>query len=109
MLWQKESSESGFYVDHSTNIQSTDNYRLNPKKNNVIAVQARMMGNRKFLQKDYKGAMVMYNQSIRYAENESENLCLAYGNRSSCFFTYSCTIDVWCISNWLKGLIIPNI
>lgn len=59
--------------------------KLKRKKWNAAALAARMTGNEKCKDGDFHGAMAKYNQSICFAENGSEYLSLAYGNRSSCF------------------------
>lgn len=100
MLWQKEfNSSQSLYVDLFENKKhSTDNFVFTSKKSSVVAVQARLEGNQQYSQKDFNGAMFMYNRSIRFAENDSENLALAYGNRSSCFYGLQnfdkCLVDI---------------
>lgn len=86
MLWQKD-FKTGNYVDLSKNvIYSTDSIRFNSKKSMTLSLHSRTVGNEKYSRKDFEGAMQLYNESICYAENDSEYLSLAYANRSSCFF-----------------------
>lgn len=42
--------------------------------------------NRFYIQKKFYDALLKYNESLCFAEAESENLGLAYANRSACFF-----------------------
>lgn len=97
MLWQKETN-GDLYIDLFEEEYPILLCRLKRKKSNANALGARMIGNEKFKDGDYYGAMAEYNQSICFAENGSEYLSLAYGNRSSCFeklkmFSF-CLIDI---------------
>lgn len=100
MLWQKESNTDGaLYVDL---LRNTDyplaESRLHRKKNSAHSLRTRTEGNRKFAQNDIEGAMELYNQSISFAEKDSEHLALAYANRSSCFLRLQmyerCLVDI---------------
>ena len=51
------------------------------KKCNRTAVQIREAGNRLFLEKKYDEALEKYNESICYAEFNSEHLGMGYANR----------------------------
>ncbi|KAG4072492.1 hypothetical protein HA402_005264 [Bradysia odoriphaga] len=85
MLWQKEKG-SNLYSDLFENmIRPTQLVRLKRNKSNADSLTARLIGNEKFKEGDFRGAMDKYNQSICLAENGSEYLSIAYGNRSSCF------------------------
>lgn len=55
------------------------------KKNNVISEQIRKKGNESFYQKDYFDALSKYNEALRYAEINSKELGLCYGNRSAVY------------------------
>lgn len=98
MLWEKEIN-CDLYIDLFENIDYPLHLgRLKRKKSNADALVARMAGNEKFKDGDFHGAMAKYNQSICFAENGSEYLSIAYGNRSSCFeklkmFSF-CLIDI---------------
>lgn len=90
MLWQQELS-STLYVDILENISyTTDFASLNCKKNNNASKLARTIGNQKYSEGDYYGAMVLYNKGVCYAENGSEYLSLCYCNRSMCFLKLEC-------------------
>lgn len=98
MLWQKESN-GVLYIDLFENlIHPLHLKQLKRKKNNENALAARMAGNEKFKNSDFYGAMNDYNQSVCLAENGSQCLSLAYGNRSSCFeklkMFSKCLIDI---------------
>lgn len=49
------------------------------------ASQFRMAGNKAFSRKDYQGALIYYTESVAVAPADSEELALAYGNRSAVF------------------------
>lgn len=85
MLWEQEMN-GDLYVDLLENLKYPIRLcRLKRKKCNADALAARMAGNEKFKNGDFHGAMDKYNQSICFAENGSEYLSIAYGNRSCCF------------------------
>lgn len=100
MLWEKESNTSdALYIDLLKNVNhSLENFRLNRKKSNALSLRTRTDGNRKYSENDVDGAMEMYNQSICFAENDSEHLSLGYANRSSCFLKLRmydrCLVDI---------------
>lgn len=58
---------------------------MEPTKSNRIATEFRVTGNQKFKNNSWRAAMELYNQSLLFAENDSENVSLAYANRSACF------------------------
>lgn len=100
MLWQKESNSDGaVFVDllQSTKF-SLGNFRLNRKKDNAASLRARTEGNQKLSENDLTGAMELYNKSVCFAENGSENLSLAYANRAYCFMKLKlyeqCLVDI---------------
>lgn len=98
MLWQKEIN-CDLFINIFENVDSLINFvRLKREKSNADALAARMAGNEKFKEGDFVGAMADYNKSICLAQNGSEYLSIAYGNRSSCFeklkkFSF-CLIDI---------------
>ncbi|XP_037028896.1 SET and MYND domain-containing protein DDB_G0273589-like [Bradysia coprophila] len=100
MLWQKESDADGAaYIDLLQNTKlPLGKFRLNRIKNNVQSIHARTEGNRKYGQNDFTGAMELYNESICFAEKGSEQLSLAYANRSTCFLRLQlydrCLVDI---------------
>lgn len=87
MLWEKESNQSdALYVDLLRKLQfSMGSFRIHPKKDNILSKCARSDGNKKITAGDFKSAMKLYNESIRFAE-DSEHLSLSYANRSFCCF-----------------------
>lgn len=59
---------------------------MNPKrKNNVRSDQIRQKGNNAFAKGDYFDAFIFYNEALRYAEAESEQLGTCFANRSAVF------------------------
>lgn len=85
MLWTKE-SDSSVYLELLKNKHFAIEFLpLNSKKNNKLSASVRSQGNHQYSRNDIKGALVLYNKSICFAEINSENSSLAYGNRSMCF------------------------
>lgn len=94
-LWKSSNSEAGLqYVDLFERIEngkfaSDTKYTLlnSPlSKSNEQAIELRNRGNEQFYLKNVHKAMDCYNQSVCFAEIDSENVALAYANRSVCFF-----------------------
>lgn len=50
-------------------------------KCNKKAAEVRQEGNRLYLDKDYKAALEKYNESLCWAERDSEHLGIGYANR----------------------------
>lgn len=110
MLWEKESKKDGFYVDvfALNGGRAVLNEALRPlrcesktatfTKNDAISLQRRKQGNERFGASGWNEAMEIYNASLRYAENGSPNISLAYANRSACFLKMKryneCLIDI---------------
>ncbi|XP_031623121.1 SET and MYND domain-containing protein 4-like [Contarinia nasturtii] len=110
ILWKKCTSEkSDIYIDlfkmkhhviHLSPIES----RLEkaesamPLKDNRVAKEYREEGKELFAQKKYPNAMKKFNKSLKLAENETEEVGIAYANRSSCFFHMNmlaeCMVDL---------------
>lgn len=97
-LWCKEQApndnvfvEIGSTGSHDLALNAT-------RKNNVIADKLRDEGNKFTAKQKYHEAMAYYNGSISYAENDTESLAFAIGNRSNCFFKLNrfneCLIDI---------------
>lgn len=114
MLWMRE-IDSSLYIDLLNNKKySVDFLPLNSKKNNGLSELARLQGNQKYSHNDVKVATVLYNKSICFAEMDSENLSLAYANRSMCLLKMNlyceCFADIrlaeWknCLESTLKKL-----
>lgn len=111
MLWKKD--PSGMYTDIFANVKPSSievlpgisgiefNIMLGVQENkkcNEKSTKLRKLGNEKKDMKDWFGAMTYYNRSLRFAENNTENLGLAYANRSICFLQMKmydkCLIDI---------------
>lgn len=54
-------------------------------KSNVISDKIRIDGNKRFVKGEYFEALENYNEAIRFAETNSKQLGLGYGNRSAAF------------------------
>lgn len=108
-LWNKESN--GLYVDifhgYNPNWLNSEHqainvhiqlYKITWQKDDTVAIEKRNMGNLFFAKKIFLKAMQCYNESLCFAENGSEHIAFAYGNRSSCFFHFQmyekCIIDI---------------
>ncbi len=67
-------------------------------KDDAYALKLRKEGNKLFTNKKWDQAMDKYNRSLCYAENDSENIALAYANRSSCYIYMKlydkCLVDI---------------
>lgn len=100
MLWQKETNGNNvLYIDLIKNVQfPLHNRNTHRKKNNDISVRLRKEGNEKYCKMDYEGAWIKYNESVCFAENNSDNLSLAFANRSQCFLKlkmhHRCLVDI---------------
>lgn len=113
MLWKKESNKRDpMYVDlielnggkakFERIVRSVK--RENPSakltltKSETMSMKMRNEGNKFFSQGDWKMAMVMYGESLCYAENGTKNISLAYANRSACFLKMKryneCLVDI---------------
>lgn len=106
-LWKKESiNKNAIYVDISSDpndfplatFYECSQETKPPTKNNGLSVEYRQKGNSAFGQENWHLAIEWYNKSLCFAENGSENIGLALGNRSACFFKLSmfskCLIDI---------------
>lgn len=111
MLWKKESqSPDALYIDifASCNldpdvaihrlISNQNDIRLSPRKSDAIAKLKRNEGNRYYLTNQLNMAIELYNDSLRFAEPNSQQISLAYANRSICFLKLKmfekCLIDL---------------
>lgn len=56
------------------------------RKSNEVSAVLRAEGNQFYAQKDFYNALLKYNESLCRAESGSENLGLAYANRSAVYF-----------------------
>lgn len=93
-LWKKETNQAdALYVNLFISVQDDIAYKsahlLNSfrfGKNNSQSTKLRMQGNFKFRLDQWPEAMDLYNRSLCYAEVGTNNVPLAYANRSACFF-----------------------
>lgn len=92
ILWKKEfDDKNACYI----NILPADNQarllakvfenRSCKEKSDGKSTELRTIGNIKFKANLCAEAMELYNQSLRFAPKDSENISLAYANRSACF------------------------
>lgn len=92
MLWQK--GANNIYV----NICQDDlddhlfekarvllGFQILPTKSDFVSLKKRTVGNTFFAAKQWSDAITKYNSSLCFAKNGSENISLAYANRSACF------------------------
>lgn len=88
-MWKKES----LFVD----LMLTEKFKpfLNNEQNifpmmapksNIVSLEKRKEGNKRFADREWSLAMEKYNESLCFSEQGSENISLAYANRSACFF-----------------------
>lgn len=88
-LWKKD-TEKAEYVDLFASERTSkriDIAEMPPtRKNTQSSTEWRKKGNKFFGLQNYIEAMKCYNQSLCYAEIGSENMALAYSNRSACYF-----------------------
>ncbi|KAG4065346.1 hypothetical protein HA402_012291 [Bradysia odoriphaga] len=120
-LWLKEESDDHLYVDIFANkfygisidaVQSEVDGLFNdrPSKNNDKSKLFRVDGNKLFSERKYHLALEKYNRSACYAENGSDELVLAYSNRSCCYLKLKlyqqCLNDIKMIkeSNYPSGV-----
>lgn len=100
MLWDKETdADDALYIDILIDRKHpAANFRIHRRKNNRQSLRMRTEGNGKYAEGDFEAAMDLYNQSICFAENDSEHLGLGYANRSSCFMKLKmydrCLVDI---------------
>lgn len=100
-VWQKESGSEN-YCDlfantslatceaaYEQNVFAKHNLfgeHFEPIKTNDVSTGLRVRGNERYKEKRWRAAMESYSQSLRFAEIGTENVGLAYANRSACFF-----------------------
>lgn len=92
ILWRKESnSDEICYINLLSKAEqnqlktSATAFENTTNKNDGKSKELRVRGNQHFSAKNWDTAMEFYNQSLRYAIDGSENISLAYANRSACF------------------------
>ncbi|XP_031630400.1 SET and MYND domain-containing protein 4-like isoform X2 [Contarinia nasturtii] len=108
-LWKKDAS--GLYKDIFANINRVEMLPgishnqfcialgvTQNKKQNEVSMKCRQAGNTKVNEKNWHDAMLLYNRSLCFAEEDTENVTLAYANRSLCFLKMEmydkCLIDI---------------
>lgn len=92
-LWHKKSDAvvttyvNLFKSVEKSSMKSMDDVKSDRyRKNNERSTALRNEGNEKFREEKWEEAMNYYNWSLCFAENSSENVGLAFANRSACFF-----------------------
>lgn len=108
-LWQKESNDAGaLFVDIFKDVKDTEISALaemfrslnvvDHKKDDSLAKNYRIQGNAEFQRQNWIDAMRLYNKSLCFSEIGSENVSLAYANRSACFLRLKmyneCLVDI---------------
>lgn len=88
-LWKKK---DGVYVNIFDGVQTNDESMNElvkttdaPAKNDWLSSEYRKKGNDEKIKGNWYRAMRYYNDSLRYAKTDSQNISLAYANRSLCF------------------------
>lgn len=78
------------------------------QKNNKISDRLREKGNQDFARRDFFGALTFYNQALCFAELNTSQVGLCYGNRSAAFFQVkqykSCLQNI----RWARSSNIPK-
>lgn len=95
LLWKKEPSGISYVdifasIDQNSVEKQLQNLKLGiaveqNKKNNQQSTKYRLDGNAEFSKGNWRIAMGFYNLSLRFAKIGTENVGLAYANRSNCF------------------------
>lgn len=99
-MWEKESLFVDILsTDKFQSCRSTEqSYPLMAPKSDAVSLEKRNEGNRFFAEQEWLLAMEKYNESLCFAEHGSENLSLAYANRSACFLRLKqfseCLVDI---------------
>lgn len=103
-LWEKEPNGSlylGIFKDYDEVKDTFIRTYIDPVsygKNNELSVEFRQNGNAKVKDEKWHEAMDAYNSSLSHAKIGSENISLAYANRSLCFLKLQmydkCLIDI---------------
>lgn len=106
VLWQKEStSHDACHIDLLTEAEKETLQKQfmasmyeGTNKDDDIATELRLDGNKRFKENKWSEAMELYNRSLRYATDGSENISYSYANRSVCFFQLQkydqCLVDI---------------
>lgn len=108
MLWQKQSKQpDALYIDISSGLNLSSEFSkmmsnasqsIKATKNHELALYYRKEGNLAFADDKWSFALECYNQSLLFAENGSEDISIAYANRSASFFYLQmyekCLVDI---------------
>lgn len=109
MLWEKESArKNALYInicadsEHELRDCAPNIFQPNRvkqlMKSNKSSADYRNKGNQKFKAKKWLDAIESYNQSLSLAEVGSQNVGMAFANRSSCFYQMEkyeqCLVDI---------------
>lgn len=86
ILWKKETfKDQVMYVDLFDKVkddETLEDLRIKSfRKSDKKSTECRELGNAVFAVKNWSEAMEYYNQSLRYAKPDTENVALAYANR----------------------------
>lgn len=86
-LWKKEELCVNLFpfVPKDITFKAAQLVDTDSRKNDQQSTELRKKGNAKYGNKRWADALELYTQSLCYAENGSENVALAYSNRSACF------------------------
>ncbi len=81
---------------------------LRESKDEAMSVKLRKRGNTYYSAKNWHNAVLLYNQSIAFAETGSENVGIGYANRSALFFEWG--MYARCLENieWAKEANYPE-
>lgn len=112
-MWQKESKhKNAFYVNICGSGMKVDEIYKNVRaeinahkkmtelysKSDYTAVKKRKYGKLLFNVREWQEAIDLFNESLCFAEKGSQNIGIAYANRSACFFNLKmfdkCLIDI---------------
>lgn len=105
MLWEKEPNGTSYInilgLNDATLIANFEHMKIGrhiDHKRNEWSNQFRLKGNEQVKANKWREAMAFYNKSLCSAEKHTENVSLAYANRSLCFLKMKmyekCLIDI---------------
>jgi SET and MYND domain-containing protein 4 len=79
-------------IKYATSLLKENNLTLDVplrnSKSDSLSTEFRKIGNEHFAIKEFDSALKLYNQSICFAEQGSENLSIGYANRSAVYFEW---------------------
>ncbi|XP_055306393.1 SET and MYND domain-containing protein 4-like [Sitodiplosis mosellana] len=91
-LWKKETGRADYVNLFSTSKESSVDMFVEllkmqqTRKDNQQSTEWRSKGNEFFRQENWEESLKCYNKSLCFAEVGTENVALAYSNRSACYF-----------------------